>query len=100
MSGHELHLHPGDPGMGKPTHGNRSGLGEGQAPREGDGANQPGQEDGIRPSRPDGIETEGMSPERPASMPRAIDHPGGLENSQEFHDRSGGLNPSDPVRRD
>jgi hypothetical protein len=45
-----------------------------QAPREGDGANQPGQEDGI-------------DPRRPASMPRAEDDATTFGDSPEFHDR-------------
>jgi len=45
-----------------------------EAPREGDGANQPGQERGIEPRRPE-------------TMPRAEDDATTFANSPEFHDR-------------
>jgi hypothetical protein len=45
-----------------------------QAPREGNGADQPGQEGGIEPRRPE-------------TMPRAEDDPTTFANSPEFHDR-------------
>ncbi len=91
MSSKDLHMHPGDPGMGKQTHGSRTGLGGAHAPREGDGADQPGQEDGQRDAEAirQGA-SEGVNPQNPASMPRADDHPSGIEDSQEFHDRPGG----------
>lgn len=34
-----------------------------------------------------------ISPTDPSSMPRDDDHPGGLENSPEFHDRPGQSRP-------
>jgi len=40
---------------------------------------------------PDG---EAISPQDPTSMPRADDHPGGIKDSEEFHDRPGGTNPA------
>ena len=45
-----------------------------QAPREGDGADQPAREEGI-------------DPRRPASMPRAEDDATTFGGSPEFHDR-------------
>jgi hypothetical protein len=45
-----------------------------QAPREGNGADQPGQEAGIEPRRPE-------------TMPRAEDDATTFANSPEFHDR-------------
>jgi len=44
------------------------------APREGNGADQPGQENGIEPRRPE-------------TMPRAEDDAKTFANSPEFHDR-------------
>lgn len=93
MSSKGLHMHPGDPGMGRQTHGSRTGLGGAHASREGDGADQPGQENGIRDEkairRGSG---EGVNPQNTGSMPRADEHPAGLEDSQEFRDRPGGTN--------
>jgi hypothetical protein len=45
-----------------------------QAPREGNGADQPGQEQGIEPRRPE-------------TMPRAEDDATTFARSPEFHDR-------------
>jgi hypothetical protein len=45
-----------------------------EAPREGNGADQPGQERGIEPRRPE-------------TMPRAEDDASTFANSPEFHDR-------------
>jgi hypothetical protein len=45
-----------------------------EAPREGNGADQPGQENGIEPRRPE-------------TMPRAEDDATTFANSPEFHDR-------------
>lgn len=49
MASHELTKHPGDPGMGKETHGSRSGFGNGRdslkddKPHEGTGHAKPEQ---------------------------------------------------------
>jgi hypothetical protein len=40
----------------------------------------------------DNPEVHGVSPVDPTSMPREDDHPGGVKNSPEFHDR-----PSQPI---
>jgi hypothetical protein len=53
----------------EPTQGGRP-----EAPREGNGADQPGQEHGIEPRRPE-------------TMPRAEDDATTFANSPEFHDR-------------
>ena len=45
-----------------------------EAPRDGDGANQPGQERGIEPRKPE-------------TMPRAEDDAKTFARSPEFHDR-------------
>ena len=45
-----------------------------ETPREGNGADQPGQEQGIEPRRPE-------------TMPRAEDDATTFANSPEFHDR-------------
>jgi hypothetical protein len=58
-----------DPVDDKQVHGGRP-----EAPREGDGADQPGQEGGIEPRRPE-------------TMPRAEDDAATFANSPEFHDR-------------
>jgi hypothetical protein len=49
-------------------------TGRPEAPREGNGADQPGQEDGIEPRRPE-------------TMPRAEDDATTFARSPEFHDR-------------
>ena len=64
----------------------RDREGRPQAPREGDGANEPGQEQGI-------------SPRDPRSMPRAEDDEETFANSPEYHDRPDATTPRDPGRR-
>ena len=49
-------------------------TGRREAPREGNGADQPGQEGGIEPRRPE-------------TMPRAEDDANTFAKSPEFHDR-------------
>ena len=70
MTSKDLHLHPGDPGMGQPTQGNRKGLGGPQAPREGNGADQPGQEPAGRDDTAmKKTSTEAINPRETEGMP-------------------------------
>jgi hypothetical protein len=54
--------------------GEHAQAGRPEAPREGNGADQPGQEHGIEPRRPE-------------TMPRAEDDATTFARSPEFHDR-------------
>ncbi|MCA1584454.1 MAG: hypothetical protein LC791_06665 [Acidobacteria bacterium] len=69
MTSHHLTMHPGDPGMGKETKGNRKGLGGDHSP-----------------SNPD-VPQAGNSPQNPDGTHRAEDDEAVMKESPEFNDQ-------------